>query len=432
MRIGIIGTGYVGLVTGLCFAELGHKVTFVDIDNKKISGLRKGKIDFYEPNLNKLINKSLKKENISFTSKYDVLSNSRIVFICVGTPSRKNGTVETRYFDQAFKRTLKLSPKDNLTIVIKSTVPIGTFQKYEKLLLASNKSKLSLVSNPEFLREGSSIYDFFNPDRVIIGARNQKDKKLLKGLYTKNFSSKTKIYLVSPESAEIIKYASNVFLGMKVSYINELSRVSEIAGANIDEVSSGIGADKRIGERFLRAGIGYGGSCFPKDIDGFIAYKKEKKLASGFAEVTKKINEQQYKYFLSKLFSRFGSSLKTKSICFWGTSFKPNTSDMRNSVSIKIIKKILPKVKQVFIHDPICTKDEILCEFRSNRKKINLIKDKYECLINSDILIICTEWGEYSEIDYKKLTSKIIFDGRNILDPKKLADHSVEYHAIGM
>ena len=444
MKISVIGTGYVGLVTAACFADLGHEVNAYDISNQKISALRKGRIPFFEPNLEKISLASIKKGKLKFTSSLKAnISFSDVYFLCVGTPQKPSGEPQLKYIKDYFNDLIKLiknkksfikNTKAKKYIFIKSTIPPGTINSLTKLLKKNNlEKKIILSSNPEFLREGSAVSDFMRPDRVILGCDDSNAIKIGKGLYKKLVRSSRKILVTSQASAEIIKYSSNAFLAMKISFVNQISRLSDVMNADINEISKGIGFDKRINPHFLNAGIGFGGSCFPKDVKGLEYVLRQKKLSSDLASATLKINSTQMYYFLDKILKLYSKSeLKDKSIALWGLAFKPNTDDIRESVSIKIIQELAPNVKKIFAYDPIASDNAKLKLLSFNN--IVFLDSEIDCLSNSDFLIINTEYPEFKTVSinaYSCLKDKCIFDGRNILDKDKLINSGFKYFGIG-
>ncbi len=427
-KIGIIGVGYVGLVTGTCLAELGNQVIGVDSDKEKIEKLRKGIVPIYEPDLDKLVKKNLKEGRLTFsTDTAKCVRKSDIIFICVNTPPKPNGEADLRYVELA-AREIASTMHNYKVIVDKSTVPVRTGEKVAETIKRYNKKRLDfdVVSNPEFLREGSAIHDALHPDRIVIGVTTKRAAKVMKELYS---SLKAPIIITDIKSAEIIKHASNSFLAMKISFANALANICEKAGANIDEVVQGMGLDERIGKQFLDAGVGYGGSCFPKDVSAFIRIAENLGYEFDLLKAVQKINEEQKKYFLKKIEETLWV-LGDKVICVLGLAFKPDTDDMRNAPSIDIIKFLQKEGAKIRAYDPKPMK---------NAKKIlpniKYCKSPYEAAKNSDAIIIITEWDEFKHLNLAKLrksmTRPLIIDGRNIFDREKMEEEGFIYKGIG-
>jgi len=434
MHITIIGTGYVGLVTGACFAELGNKVTCLDINPKIIRKLKKAKVPFFEPGLDELVKVNLENKNLSFTSSYKIGCKNKIFFICVDTPDNGKGSPNLSSLNSVVKK-LKEEIKRDAIIVLKSTLPLGTNQSISKSLKDHFQSKginIDVCSNPEFLKEGSAVKDFLYPDRIIIGCSNNHSKSILAELYQPLKRRSNKFLYMSVESAELTKYASNAFLATKISFINEIALIAEKSNANIKEVQNGMGSDKRIGLEFLNAGLGFGGSCFPKDMKALISYEKKNNIYNGIIENALLINENQVKLFAKKIKSFFGSFSKEQIFVIWGLSFKPNTDDTRDAVSIELIKLLSPKVKALYLFDPKAKKKSATS--LKNYRNVKFMNSQYEHFENANALIICTEWKEFFNpeiVHLSKLKDKVVFDGRNILEPKKLARNNIIYYGIG-
>ena len=436
MNITIIGTGYVGLVSGACFAELGNKVTCLDINSKIISQLKKSKVSFFEPDLEKLVQKNTKKKKLIFTTSYDEGCKNDIFFICVDTPDDGSGSPDLKSLDSVLTMLKKKIQRDAI-LVLKSTLPIGTNRSISdsmsKYFLPKNIN-IDVCSNPEFLKEGSAVKDFMNPDRIILGTPTQSSKILLTKLYAPLKRKSNQLFHMSIESAELTKYASNAFLATKISFMNEIALISEKSGANIHQVREGMGADKRIGSDFLNAGLGFGGSCFPKDLKALITFEKKNKIKDGIIENALKINQNQVKLFAKKIRSKFRSSLNDKSFVVWGLAFKPNTDDTRDSVAIELIKLIAPQVKRLYVYDPKVRKDSLRSELKKYGN-IQFLTSQYENFHLANGLIICTEWDDFKDpsIDeLAKLQDRMIFDGRNILDSKAIKENNFSYLGIGL
>jgi len=438
MNITVIGSGYVGLVSAACFADLGNHVTCLDKDKAKIKFLNKGNIPFYEPGLASMVKKNISSNNLFFTNSYkQAISFSNVIFICVGTPQYNNGRPNLKYLISCIDTIINQYKKENsgkpLHLFIKSTVAPGTIKKLNKKIEDQGlENKLLISSNPEFLKEGDAINDFLKPDRIVIGSNNAESIKIAETLYRPICWKSNRVQIVSPESAEIIKYASNAFLATKISFINEIARLSDVVGADIEEIRKGIGADERINPNFLYAGLGFGGSCFPKDVSGLNHTFKEFKIDAELAKATLKTNKEQTNYFVKKIQSYYGKDLKNMQLAIWGLSFKPNTDDIRESKAIELIKRLSSKVKYLMLYDPIAlsnAKNEL-----SQLKNIKFHKSAKSALRNSNGLILCTEWKEFWSpplTDLALLKQKVIFDGRNIMDKDLLVQNGFKYFGIG-
>lgn len=428
MDISIVGTGYVGLVTGACFAELGNTVICTDNNHKKISDLKKCVIPIYEPGLEELVKINVKKKRLQFTtSTKEAVKNSEVIFIAVGTPSMDNGEADLTFVEDV-ARNIAANMNGYRLIVEKSTVPVetGSWVKHTISTYIKHNIKFDIASNPEFLREGQAINDFMHPDRIVIGVESKKARDILVNLYK---PLNAPLVITDIKSAELIKHASNSYLATKISFINAISRICEKVGADIVEVAQGMGMDKRIGPGFLNAGIGYGGSCFPKDVDAFITIAG--KLGCDFAllEAVKAINEQQKTLFLNKIKDLLWI-IKDKTIGVLGLSFKPNTDDIRNAPSIDIIRALQSEGARVKIYDP--SSMEKAAGLLGNAK---FCKDPYETCKGSDCLLIVTEWDEFKELDFSKVKKMLkrpfIIDGRNIYDPQRMKKLGFTYAGIG-
>ncbi len=429
MTISVIGTGYVGLVTGAVFADFGNKVICVDILDEKINNLKQHKIPFYEPGLKELVKKNSHEKRLEFTTSYkEAIPKSDIIFVCVGTPSNSDGTPNLEYLNQALKETVNNLTDKFTLIVIKSTVPIGAEEKIADQLGLKNGKKFEFASNPEFLKEGSAIYDAINPDRIVIGVQSEDAKKLLLDLYS---DFETEIIVTDVKSAQLIKYTSNSFLATKISFANAVSRLSDQLDANVEDVLKGVGLDSRIGPSFLKPGVGYGGSCFPKDVSAFKGIFKQNGLGAELLEAVEFINKTQVDYFLNKVKDLIGD-LQGKTVTLLGLAFKPNTDDIREAPSIKIIQQLISLGAKINAYDPVAM---------DNFKKwnasleINFFDDPYAALENSNALLLVTEWSEFKELDFKRvkqlMKQPILIDGRNIYDPKEVKALGFSYQGIG-
>ena len=430
MKLCMIGTGYVGLVSGVCFSDLGNNVICVDKDKSKINALNKGIVPIYEPGLEEILKRNFKQNRINFTDNLkDAVTKSDIIFICVGTPTKKNtNSADLRYVFSAAKEIKKFIKKYKI-IVTKSTVPVSTGDKIEKIFSILKKKKLvDVVSNPEFLREGEAIRDFINPDRVVVGTNSERANKILKSLYQPIVKKNSRYIKTSRRGAELIKYASNAFLATKISYINELANLCEKTDVDIKDISIGMGLDERIGERFLRAGPAYGGSCFPKDTRALIDTGKNFKTDLTIVKTVVKSNENRKKMLTKRILTILGNKIKNKQITFLGVTFKPNTDDMREACSLYMIPYLVRKGVKVKYFDPSGKKNIF------NNKNIEYCKNISSACLKSDLIIIHTEWNEFKFIDFKKIVKKNnfkVYDMRNIYDPKKMKLNKIKYFAIG-
>jgi UDPglucose 6-dehydrogenase len=431
MKLCMIGTGYVGLVSGVCFSDLGNDVICVDRDLKKVEDLKKGIIPIYEPGLDELVLKNYKNKRLKFsTDLKDSISKSDIIFICVGTPTLKNGNgADLSQIYNVAREIRKVISKFKI-IITKSTVPVTTGDEIEKIISQNvSKKKFSVVSNPEFLREGEAIRDFIYPDRVIIGTNDKKSNKILKNLYSPLISKGTKYINTSRRAAELIKYASNAFLATKITFINELANLCEKIDVNIEDISIGMGLDKRIGGRFLRAGPAYGGSCFPKDTKAIATTADKFKTNLSVIKSVIKSNENRSSLLLKRVFEILKGKVKNKKICFLGVTFKANTDDMRDSPSLSMIPSLIKKGALVNYFDPTGEKSEF--------KKINNVNFSISidsAIKESDLIIIHTEWNDFKSINFKKKVKNkkfVIFDMRNIYSIRKMKELKIKYFGVG-
>ena len=431
MKICILGTGYVGLVSGTCFSDLGNNVICVDRDAKKIESLNSGKIPIYEPGLEELVIKNFKQKRLSFSTDIDLaIKKSNIIFICVGTPTNKNSNAaDLKYVFQVSKKIKKNLNKYKI-IVTKSTVPVTTGDKIEKILKTkSNKKKFDIVSNPEFLREGEAIRDFLFPDRVVVGTNNPKVNKIMKSLYLPMIKKTSRYINTSRRGAELIKYASNAFLATKISFINEVANLCEKIGVDVKDISLGMGLDQRIGDRFLRAGPGYGGSCFPKDTRAIVTIAKKFKTNLSIVKTVIKSNDGRSKILLNRILNIMNNKIKNKNITFLGVTFKANTDDMRESSSLKLIPMLLKKGANIIYYEPTGKKTEF-----SKYKKVKYQENISSACKKSDLIVLCNEWNEFKRLNFKKLVNKAsfkIFDMRNLYLPKKMNKTNIKYFGVG-
>lgn len=430
MNIAVIGTGYVGLVTGTCLAEIGHHVTCIDIDPEKIKTLQSGRSTIYEPGLEELLQNNIENNRLDFTTDYATgLANKGIVYIAVGTPENEDGSANLTFVEAVSKDIAKYAQND-LIVVTKSTVPVGTNHQIQNWIKENLQQDVNIkvASNPEFLREGSAVYDTFNGDRIVIGTDDENTANTLEEI---NRPFGVPVYHTDVNSAEMIKYASNAFLATKISFINEIANICEKTGANVADVAKGMGMDDRIGSKFLNAGIGFGGSCFPKDTQSLIHIAKEVDYDFEILKGVVEVNHQQKVKLVDQLIERFGSSLEQMKIAVLGLAFKPNTDDMREAASIDVINKLSSYNVNITAYDPIAI-DQAKKVIKEN---VNYTTDIEEALTNADAVLIITEWDQVKQLEFntfkKLMKTPIIFDGRNCYDPKEAEKASVEYHSIG-
>ncbi|WP_415272496.1 UDP-glucose/GDP-mannose dehydrogenase family protein [Candidatus Pelagibacter sp. Uisw_121] len=431
MKLCMIGTGYVGLVSGVCFSDLGNDVICVDKDLNKIKDLKKGIIPIYEPGLDELVLKNFKNKRLKFsTNLKDSVSKSDIIFICVGTPTKKNGSAAD--LSQVYNVAKEISTYINKfkIIITKSTVPVTTGDEIEKIISKKVSKKLfSVVSNPEFLREGEAIRDFSYPDRVVIGTRDKRSNKTLKNLYSPLISKGAKYINTSRRAAELIKYASNAFLATKITFINELSNLCEKIDVNIEDISIGMGLDKRIGSRFLRAGPAYGGSCFPKDTKAIVSTSNKFKTNLSVIKSVIKSNDNRSSLLLKRVFDILNNNVRNKKICFLGVTFKANTDDMRDSSCLSMIPSLVKKGAKINYFDPTGKKNDF-----NKIKNVTFSNDVKSAIAKADLIIIHTEWNDFKSINFKKDVKNKnykVFDMRNIYSPKKMKELKIKYFAIG-
>ncbi|MFL5774065.1 MAG: UDP-glucose dehydrogenase family protein [Flavisolibacter sp.] len=430
MKITVVGTGYVGLVTGTCLAETGNHVCCVDIDERKVNKLRNGQITIYEPGLEKLFERNLKEDRLSFTTDLkEGLEDSEIVFLALPTPPGEDGSADLQYVLGVADHIGRLIT-DYKIIIDKSTVPVGTAAKVYAAIANNYKGEFDVVSNPEFLREGVAVEDFMKPDRIVIGTTSERAQKLLTELYGPYVRQGNPIIFMDERSAELTKYAANAFLATKISFMNEIAQMCERLGADVDMIRKGIGSDERIGKRFLFPGIGYGGSCFPKDVKALIHSAKEVKYDFQILNAVTDVNEKQKSHLVTKIKKYFGN-LSGKHFALWGLAFKPNTDDIREAPALEIIDALLAEGATIAAFDP---------EAMNNVKnivgdKITFCETPYDCLENADALIIATEWNEFRTPDFDKMISilkePVIFDGRNVFEVPTLEKKGFHYESIG-
>ena len=427
----MIGTGYVGLVSGVCFSDLGNDVICVDNNKKKVNSLKQGCIPIYEPGLEELVLKNCKNKRLKFSTQLkESVNKSDIIFICVGTPTKKNGSAADLSQIYNVAKEIGNSINKYKIIVTKSTVPVTTGDLIEKILKKKNKNnQFSVVSNPEFLREGEAVRDFNFPDRIVVGSNDKKSNKILKTLYSPLISKGAQYLNTSRRGAELIKYASNAFLATKITFINELANLCEKIDIDIEDISIGMGLDKRIGGRFLRAGPAYGGSCFPKDTKAIINTANKFRTDLSLVKSVVKSNEKRSGLLLYRIYKLLKNNLKKKKICFLGVTFKANTDDMRDSASLTMIPALINKGAIINYYDPTGFKNEF-----KKYKNASFCNSIEKAIQNSDLIIIHTEWNDFKSINFKKILKKrkpIIFDMRNIYSASKIEEQGFRYVGIG-
>lgn len=430
-KIAVIGTGYVGLVTGTCFAETGNQVICVDINEAKVEKMRQGVIPIYEPHLDVLFERNIKAGRLTFTTDIvEGVKDAEIIFLALPTPPGEDGSADLSYILGVADHLGKIIT-DYKVVVDKSTVPVGTAEKVTAAIKANSNVDFDVVSNPEFLREGFAVDDFMKPDRVVIGTSSERAKKVMEQLYKPFVRQGNPIIFMDEKSAELTKYAANSFLATKITFMNEIANFCELVGADVDKVRIGVGSDDRIGKRFLFPGIGYGGSCFPKDVQALVKSGKENNFSFQILDAVMKVNEEQKTVLIPKIKNYFRGDLKSKKIAIWGLAFKPDTDDIREAPALYIIDELLSLGAEIVAYDP---------EAIENVKgivgdKISYSNDEYSALENSDALVICTEWGIFRNPDFDKITSllkdRVIFDGRNLFDLNEMNERGFYYSSIG-
>jgi UDPglucose 6-dehydrogenase len=431
MKISVIGTGYVGLISGTCLAEVGNSVICVDVDSEKIKKLSKGEPTIYETGLKNLLNRNIKENRLSFTTDINfAVKNSDIIFLALPTPPGEDGSADLSYIISV--ATNISSMIDSYKIIVnKSTVPVGTFQKVRDVISVNARSDFDVISNPEFLREGVAINDFMKPDRIVIGSSSEKAIEIMKKLYLPFIKQGNPIIITDEKSSELSKYAANSFLATKISFMNEISRLCELFGADVNYVRKIIGSDFRISNNFLYPGIGYGGSCFPKDVKALIQTSKENDYDFKILKSVTKVNNDQKIYLISKIRAFFNNNLRNKEIAVWGLSFKPNTDDIREAPALEIIDSLLNLGVKISVYDP----EAIMNTKKIYGNRISYGKNQYDILKNVNALIIATEWNEFKSPDFvrisKLMSEKVIFDGRNLFNPQFMKNMNFDYISIG-
>lgn len=436
MKIVIVGTGYVGLVTGTCFAEVGIEVVCVDIDQKKIDGLRKGIMPIYEPGLEEMVVRNVEKGRLSFsTSLKDSLPNAEVAFIAVGTPPGEDGSADLKYV-LAVGSEIGAHMQDYTVVVTKSTVPVGTSIKVKKAVADALQKRgvqisFDVASNPEFLKEGAAIEDFLKPDRIVVGTESQRAEEIIRRLYKPFVLNGHPILFMDIPSAEMTKYAANAMLATKISFMNDIANLCELMGADVNLVRKGIGSDARIGNKFIYPGVGYGGSCFPKDVKALVRTARENGYQMRILESVEAVNEDQKHVLSNKVIKHFGNDLTGKTFAVWGLSFKPKTDDMREAPSVVIIQNLLAKGAHVVAYDPVAMKEAK----HQLGETITYANDPYEALHQADALLLVTEWPEFRlpnfDIVQKLMRNHVIFDGRNQYDAQEVRAKGFVYYSIG-
>lgn len=431
MKICVIGTGYVGLVTGTCFAESGNDVICVDVDSKKIELLNEGKIPFYEPGLEELVHRNVSEGRLRFSTDLEgAVKESLIIFISVGTPELDGGVPDLRAVLEV-AHSIGRAINSYKIVVHKSTVPVGTAEKVREIIAKETKTEFDIVSNPEFLKEGSALEDFMKPDRVVIGADDPRVAEIMKALYAPFVRTDKPVLIMDIKSAEMTKYVANAILATRISFMNEMANLCDLVGADVDCVRRGVGADSRIGHAFLFPGVGYGGSCFPKDVRALIHTGTEVGYELNIMKAVEHVNNLQRHAFINKIFQHFSDNVRNRKIALWGLAFKPRTDDMREAPSITVINALLNKGANISAYDP-----EAMKQARTVfNQELEFANSNYNALKNAEALVIVTEWNEFRQPNFDKMKdlmkTPVIFDGRNIYDPKIMREKGFIYYCIG-
>ncbi|KKB56837.1 UDP-glucose dehydrogenase family protein [Parabacteroides goldsteinii] len=436
MKIAIVGTGYVGLVTGTCFAEMGTEVFCVDVNTEKIENLKKGIIPIYEPGLEDMVHRNQQAGRLHFTTDLtECLDEVEVLFSAVGTPPDEDGSADLKYVLEV-ARTVGRNMKKHILVVTKSTVPVGTAKKVrraiqEELDKRGVEIEFDVASNPEFLKEGAAISDFMSPDRVVVGVESERAEELMTRLYRPFLLNNFRVIFMDVPSAEMTKYAANAMLATRISFMNDIANLCEIIGADVNMVRKGIGSDNRIGNRFLYAGIGYGGSCFPKDVKALINTAKQNNYPMRILQAVEEVNDEQKSLLFHKLEKHFNGDLKSKRIAIWGLAFKPETDDMREAPSLVLIEKLLAAGCEVYAYDPVAVEESK----RRIGDAIHYAKDIYDAVVDADALMLVTEWKEFRMPSWsaikKLMATPLVLDGRNIYDIKEMEENGFVYHCIG-
>ncbi len=445
MRISIIGTGYVGLVTGTCLAETGNRVVCMDVDEKKISSLEKGLSPIFEPGLQELITRNFKEKRLSFTTKIRVaVQSSSVIFLALPTPPQENGSADLEHIMKVSEEIASLIEEPK-TVVIKSTVPVGTNERVRQIFEKHSEIPVAVVSNPEFQKQGAAVQDFMSPDRVVVGTSDRAAEEVMREIYSPFMRHSDRFIIMDEKSAEMTKYAANSFLAIKISFMNEISRLCDTVGADVELVRRGIAADPRIGRQFLFPGVGYGGSCFPKDVKALIKTGDEHGVRMPVTLAASEVNETQKEFFVDKIKGHFSGQLQKKMFAVWGLSYKPKTDDMREAPAAAIIWALLREGADVVAYDPVAGKnarrifkekvDGAKAEEKHSLGRFRLAEKPYEALKGADALVLITEWQEFREPDYDRMKTlmrgRVVFDGRNVYSPSRLQAAGFQYYGIG-
>jgi UDPglucose 6-dehydrogenase len=431
MKIAVIGTGYVGLVAGTCFADSGNDVVCVDIDERKIHALQAGEVPIYEPGLEDLIVKNTQEKRLGFTTDMaSAVRGAQVAFIAVGTPEGETGEADLKYVLAAAEQVGRAMTQYTV-VVDKSTVPVGTADKVKDAISKVTEVPFDVVSNPEFLKEGAALDDFLKPDRVVIGTNSEKARAIMAELYGPFVRTENPILFMDTRSAELTKYAANAMLATRISFMNDIAAMCERLGADVDYVRKGMGADKRIGYPFLFPGVGYGGSCFPKDVKALVTTAREVGIEFDLLRAVERTNERQKRSLLDRAVKHFNGGMEGKTFAVWGLSFKPRTDDMREAPSVTVIEGLLGKGAKVHCHDPVATE----VAKRMLGERVRYAQNPYEALEGADALFVMTEWNEFRHPDFdrvkKLLKQPVVFDGRNIYDPAKMRERGFTYFGVG-
>ncbi|MBA4312683.1 MAG: UDP-glucose 6-dehydrogenase [Chlorobiaceae bacterium] len=431
MKISVIGTGYVGLVVGTCFAETGNDVICADIDERKIKMLKKAKSPIYEPGLEELIKKNIIEKRISFTTNItQTIRSTEVIFLALPTPPMEDGSADLQHV-LAVAKQIGQAMNGYKVVVNKSTVPVGTADKVKEAISKYTKHPFDVVSNPEFLKEGAAVMDFLKPDRIVVGSRSSRAIKAMEELYAPFIRTGNPFIVMDERSSELTKYAANSMLATKISFMNEVANLCELVGADVEMVRKGVGSDPRVGPQFLFAGVGYGGSCFPKDVSALVKTSEEYKYKFQILNSVIDVNKTQRLLFTKKIFTHFKKNLKNKKIAVWGLSFKPNTDDMREAPSVTIIKELLKAGAKVHAYDPVAMNEAK----HHLGNTITYAKRDYDALKDADALVVVTEWHEFRVPDFKKMKKlmkgNVVFDGRNIYDPAEMRKKGFKYFGVG-
>jgi UDPglucose 6-dehydrogenase len=434
MKISVFGTGYVGLVVGACLAENGNHVIAVDIDEGKITRLKRGEIPIYEPGLSELVARNVAEERLSFTTDFDLaVVSSKILFVAVGTPQSEDGSADMSHV-LAVAKGIARAMNEPKIVVLKSTVPVGTNRSVKETMASATEYPVGVVSNPEFLKEGAAIDDFLRPDRVVIGTDEPETAEVMEELYRPFVRTGNPILVMDPESAELTKYAANAMLASRISFMNEIARLCERVGADVSQVRRAVGSDRRIGHAFLFPGVGYGGSCFPKDIRALLRTARDAGLALKIVEATETVNEDQKLFLLEKIRQHVGEDLTGKTFALWGLAFKPRTDDMREAPALSLIRGLVREGARVRAYDPEAAR-EAKAQLKDVDGHVTYCRKSYEACEGADALVLVTEWNEFREPDFdlikKLLRRPVVFDGRNIYNPETLKELGFAYFGVG-